>query len=122
MATILVVDDDSDLRGTVERMLARAGYDVNTAANGAAALEAVRDAKTDLVITDVHMPEKDGIELIMALRELAEPPRLIAISGGDRLGGTPMLEAAGDLGGVRTLPKPFEAEALLDLVAEVLAA
>lgn len=122
MATILVVDDDSDLRGAVERALVRAGHEVHTAANGTAALEAIGSVAADLVITDVYMPEKDGIELIMALSALVAPPRLIAMSGGDRLGGTPMLEAAGHLGAVRTLPKPFDLETLLDLVAEVLVA
>ncbi len=121
MATILVVDDDSALRSTLERGLVRVGHEVHTAANGAAALKTIRTVKTDLVITDVYMPDTDGIELILALSELPVPPRLIAISGGDRLGGTPMLDAASHLGAVRTLAKPFEMATLLDLVAEVLA-
>jgi CheY-like chemotaxis protein len=65
------------------------------------------------------MPETDGIELIMALGRLQQP-RLIAMSAGDRLGGRPT--AAGRPGAVRTLSKPFDMQALLELVTEVLAA
>ncbi|GIF16249.1 response regulator [Actinoplanes teichomyceticus] len=68
MATILVVDDEPDLRFLMRRIFTRAGHQVVEAGNGAAALDAVRQARPDLVVTDVMMPVMDGVELIRRLR------------------------------------------------------
>lgn len=121
MCTILVVDDDTAVLEMLERSLARAGYDVVTAANGREALDLLEEARPGLVLTDVYMPEKDGIELIQELARMSARPRLIAMSGGGMLKDPTMLMVAGKLGAVRTLPKPFGNDELLLAVKEALA-
>lgn len=122
MARILVIDDDGLACFTVERILAGAGHTVVLAENGAVGMRRQRETPFDLVITDILMPERDGIETIRTLK--AEFPRLriIAISGGGRVGNLNFLQMAEDFGVADTLPKPFSADALLAKVAGVLGA
>lgn len=122
MCRILVVEDDLAVLAVIERCLAGAGYDVETATNGREAMDRIHAQRPDVVLTDVYMPEKDGIELIMELVRLPEKPRLIAMSGGGMLNDATMLSVAGKLGAVRTLKKPFRLEELLATVASVAAA
>ena len=79
---VLVVDDDESFRRVLCRALQLAGYEVAAAADGAAALKAYEEQPAELVITDLIMPEKEGLELIMDLRRIQPPPSIIAISGG----------------------------------------
>lgn len=113
MARILVIDDEDLVRFTVEQILTAAGHVVATAENGAAGLRHQREIPFDLVITDIMMPEQDGIETIRALK--AEFPNLpiIAISGGGRMGNMNYLEMAKDFGVASTIPKPFTPEDIL---------
>lgn len=116
MARILVIDDEDLVRFTVEQILIAAGHVVATAENGAAGVRRHREFPFDLVITDIMMPERDGIETIRALK--AEFPNLpiIAISGGGRMGNLNYLEMAKDFGVASTIPKPFTPEDILDQV------
>lgn len=119
-ATILVVDDDETMRDLLRRMLERAGYAVVLAANGRDALERLRDQPTDLIVTDMVMPEMDGIELI---RKLAtERPRLpvIAISGVHDWAN--YLSMAIRLGAKAAVQKPVSAAELVATVRGLLAA
>lgn len=113
MARILVIDDEDLVRFTVEQILIAAGHVVATAENGAAGVRRQREIPFDLVITDIMMPERDGIETIRALK--AEFPNLpiIAISGGGRMGNLNYLEMVKDFGVASTIPKPFTPEDIL---------
>ena len=120
MATIMIVDDDANLRQLLRRILRRAKYDVVEAANGQEALVLFRQQPTDLVITDLFMPQQDGLETISALRRLNNHLPIIAISGGGAAAQFDMLRAASLLGAARVLMKPFSIEevhaALRDLL------
>jgi CheY-like chemotaxis protein len=123
VATILLVEDDEGVRTVLHRALVAAGHEVEDAWNGDVALAAYRRQPRDLVITDLVMPEKNGLETIMELRRLNPEVKIIAISGGGRsLGlGQLYLESAQLFGAGRILAKPFTSAALLTVVSEVLA-
>ena len=120
MARILVIDDDDAVRLTIRRVLERAGHAVEMAVNGLDGLRLFKKAPHDLVITDLYMPEKEGIETILELRQDFPDLKVIAISGGGAHGQQGYLQAAGLLGANRTLSKPFQLDALLTAVREVL--
>jgi CheY-like chemotaxis protein len=123
VTTILLVEDDDGVRNILRKTLVSAGYEVEEAVNGDQAMAAYRRQPRDLVITDLVMPEKDGLETISALRRLNPAVKIIAISGGGRtLGlGQLYLDTAQAIGAGRILAKPFTSAALLTAVAEVLA-
>lgn len=121
MAQVLVIDDDAAVRATVVRALERAGHRVRAASNGKDALRVMADATPDLVVTDINMPEMDGIEVIGDLRARTPPVPVVAMSGGGELPKELLLRTAGALGAVRSLPKPFTLEELLGSVDLALA-
>ncbi|MBL9215326.1 MAG: response regulator [Opitutaceae bacterium] len=107
-ASILVIDDDDSVRDVIDLALTHAGHRVTTMSSGAAAIAAFRDVAPDLVITDMLMPDKDGLEMITALRRLDAGVRIMAISGGGRyLGAVDVLRAAQLMGVRQVLLKPF---------------
>jgi CheY-like chemotaxis protein len=122
VARILLVDDDNAIRGMLRRMLVSAGFEVEEAANGNVALAAYGRQASDLVITDLVMPEKDGLETITELRRLDPAVKIIVMSGGGRSlePGQLYLESARSVGALRVLSKPFSASALLKAVSDVL--
>lgn len=122
MACILVVDDEELVRVTLRQMLEKAGHEVFEATNGDEALRAFDEHKdkADLVITDIIMPEKDGIETIAALRKQKPDLKIIAISGGGRTGNMDFLDIAKKFGASDILAKPFEKEQVLNVVNKVL--
>jgi two-component system chemotaxis response regulator CheY len=120
MARILVVDDDHALRSGVRVVLESAGHIVAEAADGEAGLRAWREQGADLLLVDVFMPERDGLELIRALRGAIPQPRIVAMSGGGRIGLTDVLSAAAAFGAARTLRKPFAPSDLLTVIDQVL--
>jgi DNA-binding NtrC family response regulator len=117
---ILIVDDDASIRRTLNLMLSRAGYEVTQAADGSEALKLWRDRGGDLVITDLHMPEKDGIETIMELLSHSPGMRIIAMSGGGQTKRLDLLGNATMLGAVLTIEKPFTLTEMLTLVDRAL--
>lgn len=117
---ILVVDDQPSLRSALGKMLTLAGYEVILAADGAEATRLWRERPSDLVIVDLFMPEKDGIETIVELRAFNPGIPIIAMSGGGLGKRVDMLRDARLLGAIATIEKPFEKEALMDLVARSL--
>lgn len=121
MAKILVIDDDGDLRELVASVLEAAGHEVFVAPHGKAGMAIQRRERADLVITDLVMPEKEGIETIHDLREEFPGLAIIAMSGGGRAGTDVYLATAGDLGADRVLPKPFDTPTLMGLVDQLLA-
>lgn len=120
MQRILVVDDDEPFRLMLEKTLTRAGYEVESVSNGRSAIEVQRQRPAALVITDIVMPEKEGIETIMELRRLDPQVRIIAMSGGGWSRSGLNLEVAKKLGARAALEKPFAQQKLLDAVAEAL--
>jgi signal transduction histidine kinase/CheY-like chemotaxis protein len=118
-ARILVIDDDAQLRSAITRLLGQAGYDVLAAGDGAAGLALYHEQGADLVIVDVFMPERDGLEVIRALRAEPCPAKIIAISGGDQTGHLELLKVAEVVGASRTLTKPMALKELLATVREL---
>ena len=120
MARILVIDDDVQVRGAVRRILERAGHTVEDVGNGDAGLRAHRERPADLIITDIFMPERDGIETVRELRRESPQVKIIVISGGDRTQTMDLRKDAELLGAARSLRKPFELSELVRAVAELL--
>jgi two-component system NtrC family sensor kinase len=116
--SVLIVDDDPQIRKLCRLTLQEKGYGVQEATNGKKALAAIEEGNCDLIVLDLSMPDMDGIEFLMAVR--AELPKLKIIVMSGFMGGT-MLPTAKLLGGAATLPKPFSPESLLSLVDEALA-
>lgn len=123
MATrILLIDDDDLLRDAITDLLESEGYIVDSAEDGNRGLAAFRAARPDVVITDIMMPERDGIETIIALSQQEPQPRIIAISGGGgQLDSLSYLRMAQGLGADRIIEKPFRAKVLLEAIGEVMA-
>ena len=121
MARILVIEDEGDIRGLYSRILKNAGHDVIEAPDGKVGINLYRENPADLVITDIIMPEKEGIELIIELRGDFPDVKIIAVSGGGQfMASATCLSLAKGLGAVRTLTKPFSQQELVDTVREVL--
>jgi len=117
---ILVVDDDPGFREMLQCMLGDYGFEVETAANGLEALKIYGENPADLVITDIIMPEKEGIETIIELKRDYPGVKIIAISGGGSLGPKEYLDSARLLGVKHTFYKPFEVSELIETVKEMI--
>ena len=122
MALILVIDDDQALRRTARRILTGAGYTVIDAEDGIAGMRRLPTEQPALVITDILMPNKDGIETIREIRAVSPRTKVIATSGGGVSGKAMFLDAAQVLGADAILRKPFRAADLLATVDRLLAA
>jgi CheY-like chemotaxis protein len=121
MTQILVIDDIDSIRDAICQILESAGYVVKEARNGIEGVKLFELDPPDLVITDIIMPEKDGIETINDLRALEPETRIIAMSGGGKMVETDFLLAAQAFGARAILRKPFQAQELLHVVAQALA-
>ncbi|WP_161539604.1 response regulator transcription factor [Paramagnetospirillum kuznetsovii] len=122
MSRILIVEDTKLMRDSLVDVLEAAGHLAVTADNGALAVEMVEGgASFDVIVTDIIMPEMDGIQTILELQTMLPAARIIAISGGSaRLEKTQGLETAQRLGAVAVLEKPFEVDAFLAAVEAAL--
>jgi DNA-binding response OmpR family regulator len=110
---ILVIDDDDMVRDSLATVLSDRGYDVFTARDGYRAMPVFASVRLDIVLTDILMPEQEGIETIRRMR-LANPEvKIIAMSGGGRIIGVDVLDLAKKLGADDVLTKPFHPEDLL---------
>ncbi len=121
MARILIIEDDTEVRAYLDSLLDRAGYTTVTAANGKEGVAIFQEGAVDLVITDIIMPEKDGIETIMDMKRSNRDLKIIAISGGGRAEPENYLHSARLLGADRTIKKPFSNDDILTAVKELLA-
>ncbi|MDO8605839.1 MAG: response regulator [Phaeospirillum sp.] len=120
MPNILVVDDETSMRKVVRRTLEDAGYCVFEAADGVEAGTIAMTATIDLVITDVIMPNRDGVETLIRLRESNPGIRVIVMTGGGRSRNLELLGVAQQVGAASTLAKPFRKSQLLAAVGECL--
>jgi DNA-binding response OmpR family regulator len=121
MAKILVIDDDVMVRHTISKILRHGGHDVIMAEDGARGMAIFRKERPDLVITDIIMPEQEGIETITQIRREVHDAKIIAVSGGGRIGSADFLGMARKLGANDILAKPFLPEDLLGRVKNCLA-
>jgi CheY-like chemotaxis protein len=120
LTTILVIDDEPLVLNVIENVLTLEGYSIVTACNGARGLEVLERQSVDLVITDVFMPEKEGLETVFELRSLYPDLPVIAISGGGYTKCIDPLPCLRVAGACRTMAKPFKNAELSRTVAEVL--
>ncbi|MCB1886077.1 MAG: response regulator [Rhodocyclaceae bacterium] len=122
MTRILLVDDDELVRYALAKALRRAGHEVLEAASGEGVPARVEAESIEILITDLVMPDQEGIGLIRELRAVSATLPIIAISGGGRVSGEQYLRMAARLGADATLAKPFDHKELLALVARLAAA
>jgi DNA-binding NtrC family response regulator len=120
MSTILIIDDDDAIRSMLGRALQFAGHEVLEAKTGCDAEKMVASRPPDLVVTDIIMPDMDGLEFIFHLRQVRPEIPVIAISGGGRIPGRQYLEMARSAGASVTIEKPLELEQLLRAIDEQL--
>lgn len=124
LGRVIVIDDNPDLRELIGNALVHAGYEVTLARDGNKGVEALRREASDLAITDIFMPEKDGLETIGLLKKEFPSTRIIAMSGGTRYAtrgsGVDYLSTARKFGADRVLHKPFDIDELLEVVREVI--
>ena len=118
---ILVADDDPGIRRTLQIGLTKAGYEVVEARDGAEAMRLWRDDGADLVISDIYMPDKDGLEVIRELRAESPTTPVIAMTDGGRSKNLDPLRHSKTFGAARTITKPFTLEEMLAIVKQVLA-
>lgn len=120
MPGILIVEDDGDLREMLKLSLQRRKYTVLEADNGKDALRRFKPHVTDLVITDLIMPEEDGLKVIMKLKEIKPAIKIIAISGGGKAGPGSYLNLAKVLGADAIFSKPFSLSELTGKIDSLL--
>lgn len=122
MAHILIIEDDEQMRKMLQRWLERAGFEVRVSGDGQEAMAAFQPGETKLVVTDIVMPDMDGVEVITRLRRQKPSPRIVAISGGGSyLAATDCLEWARNLGVEHAFTKPFDHDAFLQVVQDIMA-
>ena len=117
---ILVIDDETMVRNTIARVLEHEGYRVTLAVDGLRGLTSFRKEPPDLVITDIIMPEEEGIGTIRRMLEEQPKTKIIAISGGGRIGNVDFLRIAENIGAMAIMRKPFAPSEFLNLVSQCL--
>ena len=120
MARILVIDDDDAIRFSLKLALEDADHQVEDAANGVEGMTRFRTNPADLVITDIFMPEKEGLETIDEIKRSYPQTKIIAMSGGGRMNPEDYLEIAKRVGADRSLFKPFDIQLLVATVDDLL--
>lgn len=119
MKRILIVDDDPEMRLILEHALKSAGYEVYSATDGQAGADVLRTTLVDLIITDIFMPNQEGLETITALHQSLPHVPIVAMSGGHPASRT-MLIVAEQLGAARVIEKPFDTDTLLYAVEKAM--
>ena len=117
---ILIIDDDHHILLMVKKMLERAGYEVDLASNGEEGLNLFKKLSVDLVITDIIMPEKEGLETIREMKRLRPDLKIIAMSGGGKVSSQNYLDTAKIFGATKILAKPFTQKQMVSAVRELL--
>lgn len=120
MQRILIIDDDHHILLMIKKMLERAGFEVDLASNGVEGLELFQRIQADLVITDIIMPEKEGLETIREMKRLQPELKIIAMSGGGKISADNYLETAKIFGASMVLEKPFSQKTMILAVSDLL--
>ena len=120
MAEILIIEDDAEVRELLKTLLSRSGHTVREARDGREGIHSFRTSHADLIITDLIMPHKEGLETIIDLRQEFPDLKIIAISGGSRDNRENYLNTAKLCGASRIFHKPFDNRELLTAVDELL--
>ncbi|MFZ5774749.1 MAG: response regulator transcription factor [Thermodesulfobacteriota bacterium] len=120
MATILVIDDEETIRSLLDTVLTGAGHTVLVASDGAAGLALCRRSQADLIITDIVMPDIDGLELITQIRQERPAATIVAMSGGGLVSPHDYLQLARTLGAAAALAKPFSRRELMETINPLL--
>ena len=120
--TVLVIDDEPTIRQSLEVLLETYGFQVALARDGAQGLAAFRRIEPDLVLTDIVMPNQDGIETILTMRRERPEAKIIAMSGRGSVGNTEYIDIAARLGADAAIPKPLEASKLIAAVEALMSA
>ena len=120
MSTILLIDDSKEIRDSIHDFLEEMEYHVKTASNGVEALKIYKKESIDLVITDLLMPEKDGVETIIELKKINPTVKVIAISGGGQISGEDHLQLLESLNIEHAFFKPIDTQKLLAAIEELL--
>ena len=120
MAHILIIDDDQQIRVFLRKLLMSEGYTVTVAFDGSEGVECYKKNEIDLVITDLIMPEQEGLDTIEQLLTLNPDAKIIAMSGGGKIAPTNYLHTAKLLGAIATFHKPVSNEDLLKKIREIL--
>ena len=121
MGKVLIIDDEPYILLMLKKMLEKAGYEVDLASNGKEGMELFEKESTDLVITDIIMPDKEGLEIILEMKKKRPDLKIIAISGGGRISPESYLECAAHFGASRVFQKPFKQKELVSAVNELIA-
>lgn len=120
MARVLIIDDEAQVRSMLRQMLEREGLEVVEASDGKIGVRMFRQSPTDLVITDIIMPDKEGLETIRELSKDYPELKIIAMSGGGLIGPQHYLKIAKGFGAVRTFTKPVDRDELVTAIRELL--
>ena len=119
MPHVLVIDDEKDIREVISEYLTKNGCEVSIASNGKEAFHIINESIPDVVITDLIMPEKEGIETILELKKNFKDVKIIAMSGGGIIGADSYLSIAEKLGIHKAFAKPFRINELLNAVTDI---
>jgi len=120
MKKILIIDDDQAIQQMVKRLTERAGYAAEMASNGEEGMMLIEENSFDLVITDIIMPKKEGIEIITIIRKNYPQIKIIAMSGGGRFTPEGYLKSAKILGADKVFTKPFNHREMLEAIDELI--
>ncbi len=120
MVKILLIEDDRDFREMLSEMLEREGYAVEQVENGVEGLRKIGVATYNLIITDIIMPEKEGLETIMEIKQIRPDSKIIAISGGGRSAAGSYLKTAEYFGAIKAFQKPFDKSEFMGAVKNIL--
>jgi YesN/AraC family two-component response regulator len=120
MRKVLIIDDEPYILLMLKKMLERAGYEVDLASNGREGMTLFEKGSADLVITDIIMPDKEGLELIIEMKKQSPELKIIAMSGGGRISPESYLECATHFGAEKVFQKPFRQKDLVSAVKELL--
>jgi CheY-like chemotaxis protein len=120
MSSILIVDDDNQIQRFLSKLFAKDGYDTMIASDGSEAIEIYRKNRQDIVIMDIVMPKKEGIETIIELKKIDQEVKIIAISGGGKAEANSYLKMAMSLGAVAAFEKPINISDLRLKISELI--
>jgi len=120
MKKILIIDDEPHILLMLKKMLERIGYEIDLAANGNEGLELFKKIPSSLVITDIIMPEKEGLETIREMKRISPGLKIIAMSGGGKVSADNYLEIAKIFGASKVIEKPFTQQEMVSAVKELM--